>query len=493
MRYTLLVCSLLSFLTGYTQVSTKSVNTFNRFIEDGIALWNPPAMAVAVVKDGKPIYLKAFGVGNYVKQNKVDENTLFLCASTTKAFTAAALALLVDDGKVNWDDKVIDHLPNFRLKDPYMTRELTVRDLLTHRSGLGNTDYLWTSMDIPGDSAITRLVDSDFVYSPRASFIYQNLMYATAGAVVEAASEMSWDEFLKQRIYAPLGMSNTYAYLKDVENISNKASGHYLIEDKIVPITQLSADEIGPAGSMWSDITDMAKWMSFLTNNGISNGDTVISSESFTELFAPQQIIPPSQFYPSQELTQPNWRTYGLGWFQHDYQGKKVDFHTGSLPGMVAIAGLIHQDKLGVYVFSNLDHVELRHAVMYAAFDIFGSGKLSRNWSSELKELYDKTTENEVSPEQREDAPAILTVDSLIGNYFNAERGGVTISRSTEGMKFSLNGTVSGTMKHYHFDTYEVDFERVYYGEGLVNFHMNTEGEVAYLEMWGIRFDKKSK
>jgi CubicO group peptidase (beta-lactamase class C family) len=133
----------------------------------------------------------------------------------------------------------------------------------------------------------------------------------------------------------------------------------------------MSADEIGPAGSMWSSITDMGKWIQFLLNNGVYNGDTLISEKNFRELFKPQQIIPPDEFYPSQTLTKPKWRTYGLGWFQHDYRSKILHFHTGSLPGMVAIAGLIPEENIGVYVFSNLDHVEIRHAIMYATFDLF--------------------------------------------------------------------------------------------------------------------------
>ena len=471
----------------------KQAAKLDKYIEEVLQDWNPPGLAVTVVKDGLPVFTKTYGTISTASNDKVDEHTLFVCASTTKAFTAAALAILADDGVLNWDDKVIDHLPEFRLKDPFVTNELTIRDLLTHRSGLGNTDYLWTWMDIGSDSAVYRLRDSDLRYSLRSSFIYQNLMYLTAGEVVESASGMRWDRFLRDRIYEPLGMNETYGYYADAVNMKNIASGHYLLDEKIRPIQQLSADAIGPAGSMWSSITDMGKWIRFLDNDGIINGDTLISRVNFEELFKPQQLIPPNQFYPSMQLTKPNWMSYGLGWFQHDYKGKKVDFHTGSLPGMVAIAGLIREENIGVYVFSNLDHTEIRHAIMYATFDIFLDGKLSLDWSSELKAIYDERNNNDDDddPERAENAPASIPLDSLVGDYYNEKYGTVRIQKSDNVIEYILNEAVTGTIQHFHYDTYEISYSRAWYGKGLISFRRNNLGELDYLEVWGQVFNKK--
>lgn len=485
-----LLSAVILYNNAFAQNWQKQVKTLDKYIENAIEVWESPGLAVAVVKDGEIIFTKGYGTRTIGKNEPVDEHTLFVCASTTKAFTAAALGMLVDDGKLNWDDKVIDHLPEFRLKDPYVTREITVRDLLTHRSGLGNTDYLWTSMDIDADSAISRLVDSDLRYSMRSSFIYQNLMYNTAGEVVEAISGIAWADFLKQRIYSPIGMKDTYPHLSDVKSIDNKATGHYWIDGKITPIPQMSADAIGPAGSMWSSISDMSKWIQFLDNNGIINGDTLISAKVFNELFEPQQLIPPNQFYPSMQITEPSWRSYGLGWFQHDYMGKKVDFHTGSLPGMVALAGLIRSENVGVYVFGNLDHVELRHAIMYSVFDLFTEGKLSRDWSKELKALYDNREEDEEEPVRVDDAPAIIQVADLLGTYKNSKRGKITISLEGDNLFYSLNGVVNGQLAHWHYDTYQITYDRAWYGDGMITFRMDEEGKVAYLEVWDLRFDR---
>jgi CubicO group peptidase (beta-lactamase class C family) len=238
--------------------------------------------------------------------------------------------MLVDEGKVNWDDHVIDYLPDFQLYDPYMTREITIRDLLTHRTGLGNTDYLWSWMTISGDSALYKMREVKPTYSLRSSFIYQNLMYLAAGKVIEKVSGISWESFLQKRIYDPLDMKETYAYYSRVKDKPNIAEAHVKYEDEIIKIDQSSADEIGPAGSMWASISDMGKWIQFLLDDGITNGDTLLSNSSFRELFKPQQIIPQGQFYPTAQLTKPNWTTYGLGWFQHDYRGKWCSFTQGA-------------------------------------------------------------------------------------------------------------------------------------------------------------------
>jgi len=401
MRRLLLVIyvSVLSITSHDAQNSSKQIQALDQFINEGITKWNPPGLAVTVVKDGNIVFKKAYGVTSLNNKQPVDTNTLFGCMSTTKAFVAAGLAMLVDDGKLNWDDKVIDYLPEFQLKDPYITREINIKDLLTHRTGIGDTDYLWTIMSIDSDSVLYKMREVDKSYSLRSSFIYQNIFYLAAGKVIEKVTGKPWGEFMKERIYLPLGMTNTFASLDAVKTIKNKADAHFEIDGKIEMIEQKSADAIAPAGAMWSSIDDIGKWIQFLLNDGIKDNDTLISSRNFKELFKVHQIIPENEFYPTQQVTKPNWTTYGLGWFQHDYKGKMVQFHTGSLPGMVAIAGMIPEDNVGVYVMGNLDHVELRHAIMYSVFDLFTEGKLSRNWSEDLYSIYHPAKEKQPEPQ----------------------------------------------------------------------------------------------
>src|SRR5210317_928969 len=187
-QYFFLMALTLSSLGLNAQSLENQTKALDQFISDGINKWNPPGLAVTVVKDGNIVFKKAYGVTNINSKQPVDTNTLFGCMSTTKAFVAAGLAMLVDDGKLNWDDKVIDYLPEFQLKDPYITREMTIRDLLTHRTGIGNTDYLWSLMTIDSDSVLYKMREVDNAYSLRSSFIYQNIFYLAAGKVIEKVS-----------------------------------------------------------------------------------------------------------------------------------------------------------------------------------------------------------------------------------------------------------------------------------------------------------------
>ena len=478
----------ITFISINAQSDSERIKQLDAYIQNGIELWKPPGFAVTVVKDGDIIFKKGYGVTTIGTNKKVDENTLFGCMSTTKAFVAAGLALLIDDGKLNWDDKVINYLPEFQLKDSYLTREITIRDLLTHRTGLGNADYLWSMMTISSDSALYKMREVDASYSLRSSFIYQNLMYLAAGKVLEEVSGKSWGEFLKERIFLPLEMHDTYSLLEQVKPIENKADAHYEIDGNIIKIDQMSADNIGPAGSMWSSINDIGKWIQFLLNKGVKDGNQLISTTNFQELFKPQQIVPVNQFYPTQQITKPNWTTYGLGWFQHDYRGKMVQFHTGSLAGMVAIAGMIPEENIGVYVMGNLDHVELRHAIMYSVFDLFMDGKITKDWSKELYNLYHPNVETPKESEPLKNAKSSFETTTILGTYTNTQYGFIKISKKGNQVVFNLNNTLMGTMSHWHYDTYKGVFDKKEYGTAMLNFVRGTDGKLSYLEVFGETF-----
>ncbi|MBT8272900.1 MAG: serine hydrolase [Bacteroidia bacterium] len=488
--FSIIAIAFFSILNLNAQAFDKQLKLLDDFIVEGIEKWKPPGLAVTVVKDDNIIFTKTYGKRTVGTDKKVDENTLFGCMSTTKAFVSAGLAMLVDEGKIQWDDKVIDHLPDFRLKDAYITRELTIRDLLTHRSGLGNSDYLWSMMSISGDSAYHKLKEIDKSYSLRSSFIYQNLMYHTAGKVIEAKSGKSWGQFLDERIFKPLQMNRTYPLLSSIETFENKADAHYDFDGKITKVPQMSVDKVGAAGSMWSTISDIGQWIKFLLNEGRVENDTLIQPATFKELYKPQQLIPSSQFYPTQQVTKPNWMTYGLGWFQHDYKDKMVQFHTGSLPGMVAIAGMIPEDNVGVYVMGNLDHVELRHAIMYAAFDLFTEGKLSRNWSEELYPIYHPEEAEKEEPQRTAGTKPSFLENDLLGKYHHDRFGWVELSKKGNQLEFNMNNTIYGTLSHWHYDTYKAVFRRQYMGEGMINFRLGSNGKLSHAELFGEDFIK---
>src|SRR5689334_14821050 len=351
--------------------------------------WGAVGLAITVVKDGKVVFGKGYGVRELGKPDQVDTTTLFAIGSTTKAMTAAAIGMLVDEGKVRWDDPVTNYLPSFQLKDPWVTRELTVRDLLTHRAGLPNADYLWYGTDNSTAEILRRMRYVEPAYSIRSSFIYQNVMYAAAGQVIAAASGMPWEEFIRTRIFTPLHMDRTVPLLSQAATASNVASPHDLVDDKMTVILNASVDAVKSAGSVWSSVADMSRWARFILDSGRVDGKRLLKPETFAELLKPQTMVTPGEFYPTARLTHPHWTTYALGWFQEDYNGRAVDFHTGGIDGMVAIIGLIPDERLGVYVLANADHVELRHALMYKVFDLWGpTPNKGRDWSAELRTMY---------------------------------------------------------------------------------------------------------
>ncbi|GMV04448.1 MAG: serine hydrolase [Gemmatimonadota bacterium] len=462
---------------------------FDAWVARAVADWEATGLAVAVVKDGELVFAKGYGVRHLEEGGAVDEHTRFAIGSTTKAMTAAALAMLVEEGKVAWDDPVEMHLPWFRLKDPYLTREVTVRDLLTHRAGMGNADFLWYERDATTQEIVEKLALVDAAYGLRSSFIYQNIMYATAGEVVAAASGMPWTEFVRARIFAPLGMTETVPLLAETVGRPNVAHPHHRVEGRTVPIGNASVDPVAAAGSVWSSVSDMSKWLRFLLAGGVTEGGTrLLEEETVAELFRPQSFVTPSQFYPTQRVTRPHWMTYGLGWFQQDYRGEKVDFHTGSIDGMVAIAGLIRDRGLGVYVLANRDHVEVRHAIMYRVFDAFLGGE-ARDWSGELKGLYDGLAASADSARREADAARVegtspsLAPAEYAGRYVHPLYGTLTLTESAGTLRADWGPGQPGSVAHWNFDTFRVEWDARWRGSALLTFVLGTDGKVAAVRM----------
>lgn len=486
-----LLMSMLLFVQASAQSKTE---VLDKYAEAARATWKVPGMSIVVVQDGKVLISKGYGFRELGKNDAVDAQTLFGCMSTTKAMTAVAIAMLVDEGKVSWNDKVIKHLPNFRLADPYVTNELKVRDLLTHNTGVGNTDFLWAWFpEMPSAEIVSRMSHAPQAYSMRGGFVYQNIMYLVAGQVIEKASGMSWERFMSERVFDPLGMKNTFPTLRASRVYQNRSLAHYEIKGKIEVIPEMAVDEAGPAGSVWSTSDDMAKWINFMLGNTTVNGKELLKPATFNELLRPQVIIPPGGgFYPTAALTKPKWTTYGFGWFQHDYRGTKVDFHTGSLAGRTAIVGMIPEKKLGVYVFGNLDHAEVRHALMYKAFDLFAFDDNSRDWSAEFKTLYDgikkqgEQQEAAIRAKRVANTKPSLDLAAYAGKYADSFYGEVTVEMANGKLLLHINKDLAGALEHWQFDTFEAVWNQRWQGTSIVKFEISpVAGEVESINVEG--------
>lgn len=471
---------------------------FDAYVAQAVKDWKSTGLAVAVVKDGRIVFAKGYGVRRLGSPEPVDDRTLFAVGSTTKAMTAAAIGMLVDDGKVAWDDPVTKHLPWFALKDPYMTREIRVRDLLTHRAGVPNTDFLWYEQPRSAREIIGQLRQVELESSPRTHFTYQNVMYAVAGEVVAAASGMPWTDFVRTRIFEPLGMQDTIATAATLAQQANVAQPHYEIDGTVQVIRNASVDGVAPAGSVWSSVRDMSQWLMMLLAKGTVGGPTgkrLLSEKVVAELFTPQTMVGPDAFYPTARLTTPHWTTYGLGWFQADYGGEKVDFHTGSIDGMVAIAGLIRDRNLGVFVLGNLDHTEVRHALMYRVFDAY-LGRPARDWSTDMRTLYAGLAKEAEGRRTKAEAGRVsgttpsLPLERYAGTYTHPLYGALTVTLRDGTLHAQFGTGFVGPLEHWHYDTFKATWDARWRGTSLATFSLDGSGQVSGLASDQGRFTR---
>jgi CubicO group peptidase (beta-lactamase class C family) len=468
--------------------------TFDAWVAQGVRDWGIPGLAVAVVKDDSVVFAKGYGVRQLGRPDPVDAHTLFAIGSTTKAMTALSLLMLQDERKVRLDDPVLRYLPALQLYDPVMTRELTVRDLLTHHTGLPGADLLWSGGDYHTGEIIRRMRWLKPAASFRSAYNYQNVQYAMAGEVIRAASGVSWDEFVARRIFEPLGMRETVALLSQTEGRPNVAVPHMRLDDTVRVISNRPVDPVAAAGSVWSSVSDMARWMRFVLDSGRLGGRRLVSEGGFVDWLSPQIVVPPSQFYPTARLTRPHQVTYGLGWFLQDYRGMAMAMHTGSIDGMIAIIGLVPDRRLGVYVLANLDHAELRHAILYRAMDLY-VGEPMRDWSQEFRTLYGGLESAARDAAARDRAARVggtrpsLDLPRYAGTYVDSLYGAVVVSHEGSRLRLKFGKGFTGWLEHWHYDTFEVTWDDRRAGMDRVTFALDARGRPSAVQLFGTRFD----
>lgn len=328
------------------------------YIARAMTTFQVPGIAVAIVKDGKVVLAKGYGVRKLGEPAKVGEHTLFGIGSNTKAFTTAALAMLVDEGKIGWDDRVVDRLPGFQMYDPYVTHEMTIRDLLSHRSGmgLGEGDLLaFPPTDYTSAQIIHQLRYMKPASSFRSKYAYDNLLYMVAGEIIPAVTGKSWKETIRDRIFRPLGMTDSNTSISEDGPDGNVATPHVLVGGILKPIRAITVDNLAPAGAINSSAADMAKWvMAQLDGGAIAGTDLRLFSQARNrEMWSPQTIIPVGPPRGALASLRTNFSSYALGWFLREYRGFETVQHTGGVPGYVSQVFLIPEKKLGVVVLTN--------------------------------------------------------------------------------------------------------------------------------------------
>ncbi len=477
----------------------------DRYVAHAARDWRVPGLAIAVVKDDSLVFAKGYGVLEIGKPAPATEHTRFAIGSTTKAMTVASLAMLVDEGKLKWDDRVIDYIPDFQLYDPYATRELTVRDLLTHRTGLPGTDLLWAYSEnqYTVSEMIRRLRYVRPTSSFRSQWEYQNVMYGIAGALVARLSGMPWETFIRMRIFAPLGMTESIPLVSEIAGKPNVARPHGDVRDTVRVIPLRTTDAIAPAGSVWSSVADMSKWMRFMLDSGRIGNRRLIQPATFREIVAPQIRAPMSQ-YPALALAQPHFFSYALGWFVQDFHGETVWMHTGSIDGMSAIIGLLPERRVGVYVLANLDHAELRHALMYKVFDMYRAQTRTpaRDWSADVKALFDSAhAAQRAATARAADTSAgakaggvqsSLPLQRYTGSYVDSTYGSIQVTIGSGALRARFVNFDIGELKHASYDTFRSVQDDNLQGITELTFVSDGAGHVTAVQAFGATFNRSS-
>lgn len=463
--------------------------------ERGMADWGIPGMAVALVENGELVHAQGFGRTAVVDGAPVDAHTPFANASTTKAMVAAGVLILVDEGRLSLDDPMVRWLPEVRFADPALTPQVTVRDLLTHRTGLPSTDFTVFAQGMPLTMQIPLLAAVEPIAAPRSRHIYQNAMYDLAGLVIERASGQPWPEFLTERLWAPIGMHETWSHRGAMPAGRSRARPHDEVRGVLREIDHsFLPDMDNAAGSVWSSVADMARWARFLLAGGVTaDGTRLLSEAAIAEMFRPQNLIDPDRFFPGAELTDPAWTSYGLGWFQQDFEGRKIDYHTGSLNGAVAMIGLDRDAGRAVIVMANREGAELRHALLWEVMD--ERPAIARpDWSTEVRALYDaRRTKRDAAWQEIEagriaDAPPTLPLAAYAGTFESPRSGAVTVA--AEGGALTLGTRVrSHRLTPWHADTFllmHADWNR---GD-FARFLLAADGTIEAVECFGDRFER---
>jgi CubicO group peptidase (beta-lactamase class C family) len=466
------------------------------YVTEVMETFEVPGVALAIVKDGEIVLTKGYGVRRLGETVPVDAHTLFGIASNTKAFTATALALLVEEGKIAWDQPVIDVLPWFRMSDPYVTAELTVKDLLVHRSGLGlgAGDLLfWPASTLTRDEIVRRLRHLPIENSFRETYNYDNMLYMVAGEVVEAASGMSWEAFVEERILEPAGMSDSRASLTAAAPGRNIAFTHARVEGAVRFVEPDTSASISPAGGVMASASDMARWMNLqLARGKLADGDSLFSQATSRELWTLVTPIEPGTPPPEIAPLASNFHGYALGFFVGDYRGRKIVRHTGGLRGYVSRVAMIPEANLGVAVLTNQESGAAFDAIAYHVLDHYLDVDPPFDWLGGWRTVvaqWDSANAarvSEAAAARDSTAGPSLALDRYAGTYTDPWYGDVGITLENGGlvMRFSHTPPLTGDLEHWQYDTFLVRWrDRALRADAFVTFHLQPDGSIDRVRM----------
>ncbi len=467
--------------------------SLDHFIRTSMKAWHVPGAAVAIVRDKSVVFIKGFGVRDIRTGAPVTPDTLFDIGSCTKAFTAAAVGMLVDEGKMRWDGRVRDYIPFFHLYDPLADEQVTMRDLLTHRTGVPGTDLLWYGAPYTQEEIVRRMAYAKPDAGFRAKFQYQNVMYMVAGYAVGQVAGETWDQFVQQRIFDPLGMTDSDTSAEAAEQSPNFSAPHFEEPSgKVVAIPWRNIDDIAPAGAINSSARDMAKWITLQLSDGVYDGKRLISAESMHEMHSPQMVIRGNEgmreeFFPDEKLL-----SYGMGWFIEDYRGHELILHPGDIDGFSTMVALIPGEDTGFVVLVNLGNM-YRQVLAYHIVDQL-LGLPETDWSAHFRafrERMERERQQRIESwwaKRAKGTHPSRDLAAYAGTYRNKLYGRAQITVDKGKLVLHYHG-FSSTLEHLQYDTFVTDLRLM--GSGRVTFALNADGNVARFAVSGIRFRRE--
>jgi CubicO group peptidase (beta-lactamase class C family) len=452
------------------------------FIAQQMTLWKVPGLSMAIVKDGNVILSRGYGWRDVERNLPMTENTVQPVASTTKSFTVASLATLVRDGKIEWDKPVRDYLPDFRLHSDHATQTLTVRDLVTHRSGLPRHDAVWYGSDLSREQIYQRLRHLELSAEPRARFQYNNLMYMTAGYLGGRVSGSDWETLVKTNLLQPLGMTSTSFTVADLKKAPDHATGYTLNDDEkpvAKPFQELVA--MGPTGSLNSSAKDMGRYLQMLANGGTFGGKTLIAPADLRAMTTGQMVLPDPRLWPERSNPQ-----YGMGWFVTAYRSVTLVDHGGNLEGASTALGFVPGRNVGVYVTVNVSSSALRDVILYAAIDRL-LDLPPVDWSTRLRDNFVKGKQaQKAAREQKLGAGKPGTqpgfaLDDYVGDYEHPAYGLVSIGRAGPGLQMGFHG-FNAPLPHLHHEVFQTPRDELsVLSQARVMFSTSFDGDIDLL------------
>ncbi len=486
----------LFWLVGSLVAAEPSKERVAQMVEEARKAFGVPGAAVAVVRDGMVIYQAGHGVRELGKPEATTVHSTFQIASTTKAFTTAAMAMLVDEGKMSWDDPVRKHVDYFRLRDAQADALVTLRDLVSHRTGLPRHDVLWVRTGYDRENLIRRMAYAKPTEPIRTKYQYQNIMFTTAGEAVGKASGLGWDRFVQQRIFEPLGMKDSSTVYAEMIGKLDRAMPHLKRDEKAVAGQWGNYDNIGGAGCIASSVADMTEWLRLQMALGEYNGTRLVSAKNLQETHLPSMF---NRLTEAQREMQPEFTqtTYGMGWSINHYRGEMLVMHAGVLSGFRALVTMAPGRKLGFVVLANLNGTQMPEALTNSLLDEYLELPKTRDWNAHMLTAVKKSEEKEALEKReklaarKKDTRPSLDLASYVGTYEEPAYGEARVTLQEGKLRIEW-ARFSGALEHWHFDTFQAKGQSSL-NDAMVTFTLNAEGKVEGLRLLDQDFVRKSK